>query len=906
MGTVSPTQSHRTLRFGVFEVDLRTAELRKHGVRIRLEEQPFHILTLLLEAPGELVTREELRGKLWSAHTYVDFDRSLNKAMSKLRLALGDSSENPRFIETLHRRGYRFIAPVHDIGEHVPPPAPAEASDPDLKSPWPPAPATSGESQVTAGVSRLSWRTSAVVIFLLLGVALAGLLYLLPRRSASAAPVVIPRRSVAVLGFRNLSGQSDQAWISTALSDWLTTELSAGEQLRTVPEENVARSRIELALPEGDSLGKDTLARIGKNLNADFVVVGSYASLGRASGDQVRMDLVLQSARDGETIAALSETGTEAHLFELVSHAGEQLRAKLGVQAVTSREAAEVAVALPSSHDAARLYSEGLAKLRVFDALAARDSFQRAIVLEPDYAPSHSALATAWATLGYDENARTEARRAFELSTNLPRAERLLVEGRYHEMSKNWEKAIDIYRALFAFFPDSLDYGLALAHAQVSAGKGQDALETVAALEKLPPPLNGDPRIDLAEARAAESLGDYKRDETSCARAAAKAQASSASILYAEARANEAWALSNLGQLDEAIRAAAESKQIYERAHDQRGVARTINLSGIALEYKGDTLEAKRMYEEALVTFRQIGNKLGVANELDDLGDVLLALGDLKGARQKYEESMAADQEIENPDGIALAKGALGVVLLAAGDHEAARKADEESVELCRRIGDREKAAIGLAGLGNALRMEGNLEQARKYESEAIAIFDEIGDKQSSNRFQLDLAELAIDENDGPRAEAIARRVGDEFARESALRDESLASAVLSRALLAQGKVDAAKESIDRSLALADKYHDRSVELFVAATAARVRAASNTAAARADAVARLEQVIADASRSGFVNDTLEARLALGEIEMVSGNRPGGLAHLESLRKDAHDRGLGLIVQKATEAMKRTS
>src|SRR5579859_4851456 len=110
------SDSHRSLRFGVFEVDLRAAELHKHGVRIRLEEQPFHILTLLLERPGDLVTREELRQKLWSADTFVDFDRSLNKAMSKLRLALSDSAETPRYIETLHRRGYRFIAPVQGNG----------------------------------------------------------------------------------------------------------------------------------------------------------------------------------------------------------------------------------------------------------------------------------------------------------------------------------------------------------------------------------------------------------------------------------------------------------------------------------------------------------------------------------------------------------------------------------------------------------------------------------------------------------------------------------------------------------------------------------------------------------------------------------------------------------------------
>src|SRR5881392_58514 len=102
----------RTRGFGVFEVDLRAAELRKHGVRIKLQEQPFQILSLLLEHPGEVVTRDELREKLWPAHTFVDFDRSLNKAMTKLRAALGDSADSPRYVETIPRHGYRFLAPV--------------------------------------------------------------------------------------------------------------------------------------------------------------------------------------------------------------------------------------------------------------------------------------------------------------------------------------------------------------------------------------------------------------------------------------------------------------------------------------------------------------------------------------------------------------------------------------------------------------------------------------------------------------------------------------------------------------------------------------------------------------------------------------------------------------------------
>src|SRR5215471_10806889 len=237
---------HRVLRFGVFDVDLRTAELRKHGVRIRLEEQPFHILALLLASPGELVTREELRQKLWSADTFVDFDRSLNKAISKLRLALGDSAETPRYIETLHRRGYRFIAPV--VGENG---SSSHASDPNLRMPH----LAPGDTPVPlfsprARRSSPPWSLIFALPVVLLAVAIP--LYLRSRQTValgSSSAAVVPRRSVAVLGFRNLSGRDDQAWISTALSDWLTTELSAGEQLRTIPAESVARMRIELSLP---------------------------------------------------------------------------------------------------------------------------------------------------------------------------------------------------------------------------------------------------------------------------------------------------------------------------------------------------------------------------------------------------------------------------------------------------------------------------------------------------------------------------------------------------------------------------------------------------------------------------------------------------------------------------------
>jgi len=634
----------RTRGFGVFELDLRAAELRKHGVRIKLQEQPFQILSLMLEHPGEVVTREELRKKLWPAHTFVDFDRSLNKAMTKLRAALGDSAESPRYVETIPRHGYRFLAPVHVPHDEAATTTPSEGhSGEDRRK----IQALAVEREAARfSLFPLDFRTRGGrkrfygVVATVSVAMLSAFIYVRmhqPVVLGGSSAVLNPRASVAVLGFTNLSGDSQEAWLSTAFSDWLTTELTAGEHVRAIPAESVARMKMELALPDLDSLSRESLTRIRKNVGTDFVVVGSYAMLGAKSEGQIRLDLRLQDARNGETIGAFSETGTENHLLDLVSRAGEHLRTKLGIRAVTSEEAAEVAIALPSKSETVKLYSEGLVRLRAFDALRARDLLQNAIAVEPGYALSHAALATAWAQLGYDENARAEAKKAFDLSSSLSRAERLLVEGRYHETSRDWNKAADIYRALSEFFPDNLEYGLALATAEYRANKWKDTLITIAALRELPAPLRDDPRIDLAEQDAARSLGDTKRSEAALTRAAEKAHAAGASLLLAKTRLAQAWLFENLGRFSEVEAAVRQAKQLYIAANDRGGVAEATTLGAIALKNQGDYLGAKKGYEEVLVLYRQIGNRTGLAAENDNIGDILVYLGDLVGARHGYE-----------------------------------------------------------------------------------------------------------------------------------------------------------------------------------------------------------------------------------------------------------------------------
>jgi eukaryotic-like serine/threonine-protein kinase len=897
-----------TRRFGVFEVDLRAAELRKRGVRIKLQEQPFQILSLLLEHPGEVVTREEIREKLWPAQTFVDFDRSLNKAMTKLRSALADSAESPRYVETIPRHGYRFLATVHTDQEGA---AKKNAKAPAADSDVPGAHAiTEGANAVSAtepsGLRRrVPLKRFYVAAAVLLLVLTGGVAYLRMHRLTvlgGSSSVASPRRSVAVLGFKNLSGDAQEAWLSTALSDWLMTELTAGEQVRTISAESVARMKMELALPDVASLSRESLARIRKNLGTDFVVVGAYATMGGKSEGQIRLDLRLQDTRSGETTDAISETGTESHLLDLVSRAGEHLRQKLGVRAVTSEEAAEVAIALPSKGEAAKLYSEGLSRLRVFDALAARDLLRQAVATEPNFAPSHAALAKAWAQLGYDENAKAEAKKAFDLSSNLPRAERLLVEGRYREMTRDWTRAIEVYRALFDFFPDNLDYGLALTSAQLGANKWKEALDTIAALRTLPAPLRDNPQIDLAENDAAQALGDNKRAETALARAAEKAQSAGASLLLAKARREQAWLFENSGKQPEVEGVIREAKQLYVAANDRRGVAQTATLEGIVLERQGDYLGAKKKYEESLVIYRETGNKFSLSSEYDNLGDVLFYLGDLAGARRNYGAALDVYNEVGDKNGIALAKLGLGDVALAQGKHIEAKQMYGEALEICRELGNRSREAAALAGLAKVERLEGDAASARKNAAEAIAKKEEVGDKNEAAHVRLLLAELALDEGKNAEAAAAARAAENVFEEGKAKRYAAEANLILSRALLAQGQLVEARQRVERVAAMAKESHNSWLGWAASITMARIQAALGSPANIGEPASVLEKVAAEAGAAGFPEVSLEARLALGEIELKGGKGQAGRPRLESLEKDSANAGARLISLKASAAL----
>ena len=342
------------------------------------------------------------------------------------------------------------------------------------------------------------------------------------------------------------------------------------------------------------------------------------------------------------------------------------------------------------------MYAEGLEKLRQYDSVAAKTLLEGAVAADPKYPLSHSALAMAWSSLGYDAKAQEEAKTAFELSGNLSREERLLVEGKYRELAKEWDLAIDIYHTLFTFFPDDLDYGLRLASCQSSGGRPKDALATLDVLRKLQAPLGDDPRIDREEAHAFDSLGDLKKQLAAATTAVQKAEAQGARLLAASSRLSECHVMGAYASPSESRAQCERAKQTFISVGDRNGVATAIDFMGLSFFYEGNLAEAKKLDEQALAIFHETGNRRREGLVLTHLANVAWQLGDLEAAQKGYSAAFANYQEVGDKLNVAAAKDNLGNVLYLKGDLVASQRFLQEALEGFREVGSKTSVANAL------------------------------------------------------------------------------------------------------------------------------------------------------------------------------------------------------------------
>jgi TolB-like protein/DNA-binding winged helix-turn-helix (wHTH) protein len=452
--------SRGVIRFSAFEADLRAGELRKHGVRLKLQDQPFRLLGILLERPGELVTREELQGRIWPSDTFVDFDRGLNNAVKRLREALADSAEQPRYIETLPKRGYRFIADIQPVNGSV-----AHANAPESLVE---AGISSAKETPKVGRSKLVMTTAAAAL-LLLGLALLlraeGLWGRLAGKSRTPAI-----HSIAVLPLQSLSSDPTQEFFAGGVTDALITDLAQIGSLKVISRTSTSRYRnTNKSLPE-----------IAAELGVEGIVEGTV----QQSGDRVRVTTqLIHGPTDTHLWAKSYERNSQDVLAleqDIANAITNEIRATL-----TPGERARLSRTRSVSLRALQAYLQGRYHLEKADAAGdradaeptqsqelatARQFFEQAIREDSDYAQGYVGLAATWGGRPVSENGPEKAhallRKALEIYPDLAEAHEALATldvlrlWRWPEVEPEYRRAIELnpnYAEAHARYGEYLD-----------------------------------------------------------------------------------------------------------------------------------------------------------------------------------------------------------------------------------------------------------------------------------------------------------------------------------------------------------------------------------------------------------------------------------------------------------------
>ena len=448
-------------RFARQEVDLRAGELRRSGQSIKLQEQPLQILTLLLERPGEIVTREVIQQKLWPSDTFVEFDHSINAAIQRLRQALGDSAENPCFVETVARRGYRFIAPVEAVAAGL-------------------VPAPEGRPRGTP--LRKRWKVLVPAALILGAAAIGGTLYF---RSRQAMTRLTDKDTIVLSDFDN---KTDDPVFDDTLKQGLSVQLEQSPFLALVSDRKVNETLKLMGRPAGDRLTPEVTQEVCQRTSSKAMLTGSIAGL----GSQYVIGLKAVNCNTGDVLAEAQEqaAGKEA-VLKALDAAAVSLRGKLG-ESVSSvqKYVTPVEEATTPSLEALKAYSLGLKTEYAKGGTAALPFFKRAVDLDPNFAMAYGWMSPVCRDLNEEGQAAEYARKAYDLREKVSERERFFIEGYYYlnvtgEVAKaaqtyelwqqtytrdevpyrmlgvisvvlgNWEKALEEFRAALRLEPNT-------------------------------------------------------------------------------------------------------------------------------------------------------------------------------------------------------------------------------------------------------------------------------------------------------------------------------------------------------------------------------------------------------------------------------------------------------------------
>jgi len=466
-----PLESEIVYRFGVFEVFAKARELYRRGHRVQLQDQPFEILLILLEHPGEIVSRDLLQQRLWPENTFVEFGQSLGTAVKKLRQALGDEADNPRFVETIPRRGYRFIAPVSSA-----PVAPADAS-PEALPPVQPQPSGEVHEPVPQKAAALSSRhrrsywiygSTAAAAVLLCGVFLAYSYY---KRNAFALG---PRDTVVVADFENTTGDPV---FDDVLRQVLIVGVNQSPIVNVLSDRNTSLVSRQMGHAPNARINGRLAMELCKRVGGKVTVQGSISSIGTTyliGLAAIRCDTGKPIAR--EQIEAAQKDDVVGALGKVTS----QLRSRLGESLPSLQKYnAPLEQATTSSLDALMAYSDALTTWDRKGDLASIPFFQKAIHIDPNFAMAYGGLAAVYHNQGAVALARENTVAAYKLRDRVTEAERTSIDARYYlYVTKELDKAALAYQSILQDYPDSASSLNHLGTADDKLGHPERAVES--------------------------------------------------------------------------------------------------------------------------------------------------------------------------------------------------------------------------------------------------------------------------------------------------------------------------------------------------------------------------------------------------------------------------------------------
>jgi DNA-binding winged helix-turn-helix (wHTH) protein len=479
--TPTRTSNPRVIRFGIFEADLSAGELRKGGSRIRLQEQPFQILAMMLERPGQVITREELRAKLWPSDTFVDFEHGVNSGVARLREALGDSADSPRYIETLPRRGYRLIVSVEGSARVPGPPVEGNGGNgagasPTITQPSPQV-AAAGATP-SAPVARVAWlRSAALAAVAAALVGIGSYFYLRPAHALTETDSIV---------LADIANSTPDAIFDNTLRQALEVKLIDSPFLNIVPEDRMRETLRFMGRSPDERLTTSTAREVCQRVSAKAMLAGSITQL----DDHYSLLLEATNCANGDLLA---RTGAEAvgksGVLKALDTTAAEIRRKLG-ESLSSIQKNDVPIeqATTTSLEGLKAFSLGQAARNRGMEPQSIPYFQNAIELDPNFAMAYAVLGQVYRNAGENTLSSEYTQKAFDRRERASERENLYISSHYYEnVTHDLDRTAQIYELWRSTYPRDVIPAINLGSLYNSLGQSEKALPQLLDARRLDP-----------------------------------------------------------------------------------------------------------------------------------------------------------------------------------------------------------------------------------------------------------------------------------------------------------------------------------------------------------------------------------------------------------------------------------